>query len=184
VRFIVGENQQGLTAEEVTLTDVTHTNSQPADGYLSGAIARIAPSFQFGFIQSDDGREIFFHRSELKTPGHHMSRLSPGMRVQFILSKNEKGLIALSVEEPLDSFLEDAVRSGLRIEGKISVRNQGSTYAFVHLVGSGHVVVRSQDFRHPSAWDLIEIGDKVSFVVERGINKGFIGRDIELEEKS
>jgi LuxR family glucitol operon transcriptional activator len=183
VNFIISENQQGFTAAEVAPTEIANLSANGSDGHMLGTIARIAPSFSFGFIRSDDGQEFFFHRSELKTPGQHMSRLSPGIVVRFLPGRNDKGLVALSVEEPLDVFLEDAARAGRRIEGRIAVRNRGSTYAFVHFTGSGDVLVRSEDFRYPSVWDRVEIGDKVSFVVGHGLLKGFVGRDIELEDK-
>ncbi len=51
----------------------------------------------FGFIQSDDGQDVFVHQSEIQTDGYRS--LSEGARVQFELTQGEKGPKALQVKQ-------------------------------------------------------------------------------------
>ncbi len=50
----------------------------------------------FGFIQSDDGQDVFVHQSEIQSDGYRS--LSEGARVQFELTQGEKGPKALQVK--------------------------------------------------------------------------------------
>ena len=59
MNFIISENQQGFTAAEVAPTEIANLSANGSDGHMLGTIARIAPSFSFGFIRSDDGQEVF-----------------------------------------------------------------------------------------------------------------------------
>jgi cold shock CspA family protein/ribosome-associated translation inhibitor RaiA len=59
-----------------------------------GTVMRIDPSGEFGFIESADGEEFYFHRnSVLDDP----KRLEPGARVSFAQEMGEKGPQASSV---------------------------------------------------------------------------------------
>ena len=49
----------------------------------------------FGFIQSDDGQDVFVHQSEIKMDGFRT--LTEGTRVQFEMTQGPKGPKALSV---------------------------------------------------------------------------------------
>lgn len=70
--------------------DVKHHEAQPV-----GTIARIDPSGESGFIESSDGREIYFHRhSVLGDPSH----LAVGARVSFAEETGEKGPQASTVK--------------------------------------------------------------------------------------
>ncbi len=51
----------------------------------------------FGFIQSDDGQDVFVHQSEIQTDGYRS--LSEGARVTFELTQGEKGPKALQVKQ-------------------------------------------------------------------------------------
>jgi len=69
---------------------VKHHESLP-----TGTVVRIDPSGEFGFIESSDGREVYFHRhSVLDDP----SRLAVGSRVSFAEEVGEKGLQATTVK--------------------------------------------------------------------------------------
>ncbi|MBI3078317.1 MAG: cold shock domain-containing protein [Deltaproteobacteria bacterium] len=57
-----------------------------------GTIKRLVRDRGFGFIQADDGREIFFHRSGF--PGSEFDTLREGQRVEFDVERGEKGLRA------------------------------------------------------------------------------------------
>ncbi len=49
----------------------------------------------YGFIQSDDGGDVFVHQSEIQADGFRT--LTEGARVQFELSSGDKGPKALQV---------------------------------------------------------------------------------------
>ena len=60
-----------------------------------GKIVRLDPSGEFGFLESDDGREIYFHaNSVLQGKFEH---LQPGTRVSFHEERGEKGPQASTV---------------------------------------------------------------------------------------
>jgi CspA family cold shock protein len=49
----------------------------------------------FGFIQSDDGGDVFVHQSEIQTEGYRS--LNEGARVAFELTQGQKGPKAAKV---------------------------------------------------------------------------------------
>jgi len=54
-----------------------------------GTIRRLLEQRGFGFIQSDDGRSVFFHRSEvLHVP---FSELQEGQVVDFVVEETPQG---------------------------------------------------------------------------------------------
>jgi cold shock CspA family protein/ribosome-associated translation inhibitor RaiA len=64
------------------------------DGPPLGTVARIDPSGEFGFIESADGQELYFHRnSVLDAP----KRLEVGARVSFAEEMGDKGPQASTV---------------------------------------------------------------------------------------
>jgi CspA family cold shock protein len=50
----------------------------------------------FGFIQSDEGGDVFVHQTEIQTDGYRS--LQEGSRVQFELTQGEKGPKAAQVK--------------------------------------------------------------------------------------
>ncbi|MFQ5412516.1 MAG: cold-shock protein [Phycisphaerae bacterium] len=50
----------------------------------------------FGFIQSDEGQDVFVHQSEIQAEGFRT--LSDGQRVEFELTQGPKGPKAVSVK--------------------------------------------------------------------------------------
>jgi len=50
----------------------------------------------FGFIQSDDGGDVFVHHSEIQSDGYRS--LSEGARVSFELTQGQKGPKAAKVK--------------------------------------------------------------------------------------
>ena len=50
----------------------------------------------YGFIQTEEGKDIFVHRSGLENAGE---RLEPEQTVEFEVSDGEKGPIALNVKK-------------------------------------------------------------------------------------
>jgi cold shock CspA family protein len=69
---------------------VKHHEEQPI-----GTVARLDPSGEFGFLESSDGREIYFHRNSV-LGGY--SRLAVGSRVAFAEEAGEKGPQASTVK--------------------------------------------------------------------------------------
>ncbi len=50
----------------------------------------------FGFIESDDGGEVFVHQGDIETDGYRS--LTEGARVEFELTQGEKGPKAVKVK--------------------------------------------------------------------------------------
>jgi cold shock CspA family protein len=61
-----------------------------------GTITRLDTSGAFGFLESGDGREIYFHRNSVLEDG--FSRLAVGTRVTFAEEAGEKGPQASTVK--------------------------------------------------------------------------------------
>jgi cold shock CspA family protein/ribosome-associated translation inhibitor RaiA len=61
----------------------------------AGRVARIDPSGDFGFIETVDGREIYFHRNSVLNGA--FARLAPGTQVAFAEEQGEKGAQASTV---------------------------------------------------------------------------------------
>jgi cold shock CspA family protein/ribosome-associated translation inhibitor RaiA len=68
----------------------------------TGTVLRLDPRGEFGFLQSGDGREIYFHRNSVLNDG--FGRLSVGSRVSFAEEMGEKGPQASTVK-PLGKHL-------------------------------------------------------------------------------
>jgi cold shock CspA family protein len=66
------------------------------DGPPTATVARLDPSGEYGFLETGDGREIYFHCNSVLDAG--FSRLSVGSRVSFIEAAGEKGPQASTVK--------------------------------------------------------------------------------------
>lgn len=62
----------------------------------TGTIKKLVRERGFGFIQGQDGRELFFHRSAL--PGEGFDALAEGQAVEFAVEKGDKGPRAVNVK--------------------------------------------------------------------------------------
>jgi ribosomal subunit interface protein len=67
-------------------------NHEPPD---SARVARILRDKGFGFLETDDGREIYFHRHSVVNGG--FERLEIGTTVRFVEEQGEKGPQASTV---------------------------------------------------------------------------------------
>ncbi len=76
-----------------------------------GWVGRLAPEDGFGFIETSDGREIYFHRNAVLNGG--FERLSVGCEVRFTEEDGDKGPQASTVH---------VVGSGHRARGHAAVR--------------------------------------------------------------
>lgn len=61
-----------------------------------GTVSRLDPSGAFGFLQSADGRDIYFHRNSVL--GRAFGRLAVGTRVMFAEEMGEQGPQASTVK--------------------------------------------------------------------------------------
>lgn len=61
----------------------------------TGTIKKLVHERGFGFIEAEDGTELFFHRSNLV--GTEMDRLTEGQRVEFEVEEGPKGPRAAKV---------------------------------------------------------------------------------------
>jgi cold shock CspA family protein/ribosome-associated translation inhibitor RaiA len=70
---------------------VKHHESSPI-----GTVARLDPSGEFGFLETDDGQEIYFHRNSVLDGA--FPQLKVGTRVTFAEEAGEKGPQASTVK--------------------------------------------------------------------------------------
>jgi ribosomal subunit interface protein len=69
----------------------TKRHESPEHGY----VARLAPDEDYGFIETPDGREVYFHRNSVLADG--FDRLAIGDQVHFVEELGEKGPQASTV---------------------------------------------------------------------------------------
>lgn len=62
---------------------------------MQGTVKRLIRDRGFGFIRSEEGREIFFHRSSLQ--GIEFDSIKEGQTVEFEMENGPKGPRAVSV---------------------------------------------------------------------------------------
>jgi len=62
---------------------------------LKGKIKKLIKERGFGFINTEDGKEVFFHRSALE--GTDFDALEEGSSVEFDLERGPKGPRAVNV---------------------------------------------------------------------------------------
>jgi cold shock CspA family protein len=59
------------------------------DEQLRGVVKKLLSEDGYGFLESADGREIYFHRNSVREPGFHS--LEVGARVRFVEEQGDKG---------------------------------------------------------------------------------------------
>jgi len=62
-----------------------------------GTVKRLMRERGFGFIAAEDGREIFFHRSELQNV--EFDNLQQGDQLEFNVTKGDKGPKATDIKK-------------------------------------------------------------------------------------
>jgi cold shock CspA family protein len=65
-------------------------------GQEIGTVVNLDASGEFGFLETSDGREIYFHRNSVLDGGY--ARLAVGSRVTFVEEMGEKGAQASTVK--------------------------------------------------------------------------------------
>ncbi len=63
----------------------------------TGTVKRIMKDKGFGFISATDGREVFFHRSEVQNM--EFDKLMEGDRLEFEVTKGKKGPQAIQIKK-------------------------------------------------------------------------------------
>jgi cold shock CspA family protein len=66
------------------------------EGPSIGTVLRIDPSGEFGFLETSDGQEVYFHRNSVLADG--FSRLTVGSRLTFAEEPGDKGAQATTVK--------------------------------------------------------------------------------------
>jgi cold shock CspA family protein len=61
-----------------------------------GTVKRMDPEGEFGFLETYDGRDVYFHKNSVLDGG--MNRLKVGSRVTFVETEGEKGAQASTVK--------------------------------------------------------------------------------------
>jgi cold shock CspA family protein/ribosome-associated translation inhibitor RaiA len=69
---------------------------KPHNGQISGRVVRLFPEAGYGFLETSDGREIYFHGHSVLEPG--FDRLDVGSEVHFVEEEGEKGPQASTVQ--------------------------------------------------------------------------------------
>lgn len=64
---------------------------------VTGVVKWFNASKGYGFIQLDDGRDVFVHFSAIRSDGYRT--LKEGQRVEFTLKEGDKGLQAEDVSK-------------------------------------------------------------------------------------
>ncbi|MFC1763432.1 cold-shock protein [Planctomycetota bacterium] len=72
---------------------------------LEGTVKWFNPSKGYGFIATEDGRDVFVHYSSISGDGY--KSLAEGEAVQFDVVDGEKGLKAENVVKPTETASED-----------------------------------------------------------------------------
>ena len=62
---------------------------------MQGTVKNFNKEKGFGFINSSDGKDIFFHYSELQMEG--FKTITPSQAVEFDVVETEKGLRAVNI---------------------------------------------------------------------------------------
>jgi CspA family cold shock protein len=62
----------------------------------SGTVARLVRDRGFGFVRTENGADVFFHKSALQ--GVEFDRLSEGQAVEFDVEQGEKGARAVNLK--------------------------------------------------------------------------------------
>lgn len=64
---------------------------------MKGKVIRFNPEKGYGFIKSEDGKDVFFHYSSLVMDG--FKTIEPNAEVEFDLEESDKGLRASNIRK-------------------------------------------------------------------------------------
>lgn len=136
-----------------------------------GIVKKLPVNKSFGFIRSEDGREFFFHRNEMKNP-NDWPLLTEGTKVTFMPGMDRRGPNAVAVD----------IEGTSRETGIIARLPIGKDFGFI-LADSGieyffhYNSILVQDNTKP------QIGDKIKFVLGSN-SQGPCAVDVVIENPS
>jgi cold shock CspA family protein len=141
VEFSLGRNAKGVVADNVRHDSGLHRGqirSYGVDGQT------------FGFVSADDGKEYFFHRSNLAAEVEPEA-LFKGLRVEFVLGSNAKGAVAdrLEPESPRindPAPLDEYVRLEKVLYGELEFLPTERREGIIRIPEFGTVPVSRHDF--------------------------------------
>jgi cold shock CspA family protein/tetratricopeptide (TPR) repeat protein len=138
----------------------TEEPSEERGGSLGGVIRRYLPEGNYGFLVSDAGAELFFHKRFLKEKSHEVF-LVPGTRVAFRLGHNEKGPCAVSLAVLAPSTDVRFKRRGGPVIRKVN------NFGFIQDERTGvHIFFHRGSMRSGESWDRVEEGSRLEYEVE------------------
>jgi CspA family cold shock protein len=68
-------------------------------GRPSGTVRRIFPDRGYGFVRTDEGKEVYFHKNAVHG-GLEFKHLQEGQRVTLDVEQGRKGLQAVTINPP------------------------------------------------------------------------------------
>ena len=63
---------------------------------MTGKVKKFNNEKGYGFIKTDEGKDLFFHYSELQMEG--FKTVNAGQKVEFEIIETEKGLRAINIK--------------------------------------------------------------------------------------
>jgi len=130
----------------------------PTPGKSVGTIIKWAHERGFGFVQMEDGNELFVHARELMTDGSRNARV--GSKVEFDVENGEKGAAAVNVQR----LGGGAVRGGRQAVGVCAAWMHDRGFGFVEdRHGGRHIVFDKECYTTAGT---LEAGDKVEFDIK------------------
>jgi cold shock protein len=82
-----------VVAAMVVVVDITAASA--TKNFMKGTVKWYDAVKGFGFIQSEDNKDLFVHRSGVKD---NVFSLEAGQSVEFEIKENDKGPVAINVE--------------------------------------------------------------------------------------
>jgi|GEM_PF-555644 len=163
------DRAQTLYRKLVELRDVNqdhqhedNLNVQPSQLRLgetgAGEIARIDFARNFGFIRSDGGGTLFFHRNFMNSP-IDFRMLKSGQRVNFVVGQNQAGLAAEKVEVHATPASDE---KELYSFGEIDSVDPSFNFGFIRC-NNEHVYFHRNDLKSPRHMSMLFPGISVKF---------------------
>ena len=65
---------------------------------MQGIVIMFNYSKGYGFIETGEGKDVFFHSSQLLIPGENYKTIAVGEKVEFELEESERGYHATNIK--------------------------------------------------------------------------------------
>ena len=140
-----------------------------------GTVKWFNDSKGYGFIERDQGGDVFVHYSAIQGSGRRS--LVEGQRVEFVVTQGTRGPQAEDVSGDMPEQAEQAV-VGEPEMGTIKWFNEAKGYGFVARDSGGDVFVHHSDVRS-EGYRILEQGQRVQYTVRQG-TKGLRATEVTL----